>query len=701
MTAKEAVPVRESDRADDDFLLIEPTGFTPVQVEAGGRKLLFSPRALSIAGCLLLGLLALVYLLVARSLIFETQPTDADVSVSGLALPLGDGHLVLPGHYSYTVSAEGYLPKSGEVEVDSDGHSRHIVKLEKLPGHLRVITDPPVAVRILVDSDEVPSEHGLAKNIPAGRKRITILSERYLPFTREVDIEGLDNTQTLQAKLRPAWASIHISTNPPGATVTVEGEVLGTTPLSAELIQGDRLVELSMPDHKTEKIPVEVTAGVDQTLAPVDLGPADGILHLTSVPEDASVTVDGEFRGRTPLRLELASGHSHQLRFFKDGYSSVDRTIDIAAGVERDLSVDLSAVFGRVRITSSPENAQVFIDGELAGIAGQTFTLPARSHSIVVRKAGYEDYQTSIVPSGKLEQTVRAILLTAEQAHWSKVPAEITHGAGGRMRLMRPDARFTMGSSRREQGRRANEVLRQVSLTRPFYLATTEVTNGEYRRYQRMHSSSHVQGVSLDNDNLPVVNISWSDAALFCNWLSERDGLNPVYLTERGRIIGFDTAADGYRLPTEAEWAWAARYDRGAMRKFPWGDELPVQKNSGNFADTSAAQLVPAVLRTYSDRYAATSPVGSYSPNSLGIHDLGGNVSEWVHDLYTIGTGLSLRREENPVGPQDGDYHVIRGSSWRHAGLTELRLSFRDYGADPRNDVGFRVARWVNGETTP
>lgn len=696
MTAKEAVPVRGDSPADDDFSVIQPVGFTPVEEQAGGGKLLLSPRALTVAVCLLLGTLVLVYLLVARSLIFETQPADADVSVSGLALPLGDGHLVLPGTYSYTVSATGYLPKTGEVEISSDDHSRHAVSLEKLPGHLQIVTDPPVPVRVEIDGEEVTSEQGLVQDVPAGRKRITVLTDRYLPFTQEVDVEGLDNTQRLEAQLRPAWADIHISSNPPGATVTVQGEVLGRTPLEAELIQGDRVVEISMPDHKTEKIPVAVTAGVDQRLAPVDLGAADGMLQVVSTPAGASVTVDGEFRGRTPMELALTSGTEHQLRFFKDGFSSVERTVQMGAGAERDMTIDLNAVFGRVRITSSPENARVYIDGELAGNAGETFRLPTRSHEILVRKEGYEDYRTTVVPSAKLEQSVRAVLLTAEEARWSDVPAEISHPAGGRMKLMRPDARFTMGSSRREQGRRANEVMREIYLNRAFYIGVTEVTNREFRRFRRMHSSSHVNGVSLDNDNLPVVNISWTDAALFCNWLSERDGLTPVYRTERDRVTGFDGSADGYRLPTEAEWAWAARFQNGKMRKFPWGDELPVRKGSGNYADSNAAELVPAVLRTYSDRYAATAPVATYGANGLGLHDLGGNVSEWIHDLYTIGTGLSMRREENPVGPQDGDYHVIRGSSWRHAGLTELRLSFRDYGADPRNDVGFRVARWVN-----
>ncbi|MFV8783808.1 PEGA domain-containing protein [Microbulbifer sp. SA54] len=696
MTAKEAVAVREREPSSEDASIIQPIGFTPAPISSGSKKLLLSPKSIGIVACLLIGALMLIYLLVARSLIFETQPADARVSVSGMALPLGDGHLVLPGHYSYTISATGYISQSGEVEVSSDSNSRHAVKLERLPGHLQVVTNPAVPVRILVNGTEIESQQGLAKSIPAGRVRITVLTDRYLPFSKEVEIEGLDNTQTLEASLRPAWANVNITSNPPGATVSVEGEVLGTTPLTAELIQGDRVVNISLPEYKTAEIQIPVTAGVDQKLDTVELGAADGLLRVVSIPEGASVTVDGEFRGQTPIDLDLASNSRHELRFFKDGFGTVERSIDVRAGEQREMTVNLVAVFGKVSISSSPEDAQVFIDGKLAGIAGQTFTLPTRSHEIVVRKPGYEDYRTTIVPSAKLQQTVRAVLLTGEQARWSGVPAEIEHGAGGKMLLMRPNAQFTMGSSRREQGRRANEVLRQISLTRPFYIGTTEVTNREFRRYQRMHSSSHANGVSLDNDQLPVVNVSWNDAALFCNWLSARDGFKEVYRTERGRVIGFDASANGYRLPTEAEWAWAARYDSGNMRKFPWGNKLPVGKNSGNYADSSAANIVPAVLRTYSDRYAATAPVASFSPNTMGLYDLGGNVSEWIHDLYTIGTGLSMKREENPVGPAEGDYHVIRGSSWRHAGLTELRLSYRDYGAEPRNDVGFRVARWVN-----
>jgi len=153
---------------------------------------------------------------------------------------------------------------------------------------------------------------------------------------------------------------------------------------------------------------------------------------------------------------------------------------------------------------------------------------------------------------------------------------------------------------------------------------------------------------------------------------------------------------NGYRLPTEAEWAWVARFSGGdSSRKYPWGNELPVAPASGNFADLAAAELISNVVRDYDDGFPATAPVDSFSPNALGLRNLGGNVVEWIHDLYTIYPSATTIAEIDPVGPADGELHVIRGSSWMDASISELRLTYRDYGASPRPDLGFRIARYA------
>ncbi len=151
---------------------------------------------------------------------------------------------------------------------------------------------------------------------------------------------------------------------------------------------------------------------------------------------------------------------------------------------------------------------------------------------------------------------------------------------------------------------------------------------------------------------------------------------------------------DGYRLPTEAEWVWAIRYQgRSKAPVFPWGSKLPPRKESGNFADRSAIELVPSILPTYNDGYASTSPIGSFPANALGLYDGGGNVAEWVQDYYSVANPGQTEPAVDPVGAERGNNRVIRGSSWRHAGITELRWGYRDYGTGGRVDVGFRIAR--------
>jgi formylglycine-generating enzyme required for sulfatase activity len=235
-----------------------------------------------------------------------------------------------------------------------------------------------------------------------------------------------------------------------------------------------------------------------------------------------------------------------------------------------------------------------------------------------------------------------------------------------------------------------------VELTRAFYLATEEVTNREFHEFREEHKSGHVGQKTLDLDEYPVVEVTWNEATRYCNWLSAKEGLPPAYELQGGTMVGTSPLTTGYRLPTEAEWAWAARFaGTGGGRKYPWGNSLPVAAGSGNYADAAARELVDGTISGYNDGFAATAPVDSFKPNAVGILNMGGNVAEWVHDFYSIYPSSSSTLLVDPLGPEEGEYHVIRGSSWMDSSVTELRLSFRDYGSGSRPDVGFRIARFV------
>jgi formylglycine-generating enzyme required for sulfatase activity len=428
------------------------------------------------------------------------------------------------------------------------------------------------------------------------------------------------------------------------------------------------------------------------------------VLELSSAPSGANVTLDGDFQGQTPLTLQVSPGRAHRLEVFKPGYQRYNGAVELPVGGRDQRAVTLQAQLGEVRLRISPANATVRINGKALAKAAQTLSLPAVEHSIDISLDGYTSVRRNVTPRPGLPQLVEVTLQTpqsapaAQAAETARSKPQITTAVGQTLLLFKPGesalADFTMGASRREPGRRANEVLHPVSLRRMFYLQTTEVTNAQFRKFQPSHNSGQIDGKSLNQDAQPAVQVSWQQAAAFCNWLSAKEGLPAFYRQSNGIITGYNPAAIGYRLPSEAEWAWAARASGATLLKFPWGDTFPPTLAVENYADNTSAYVTGRILDNYKDGHVVSAPVASFKANQHGLHDMGGNVAEWAHDVYRI-PNANGPTEKDPLGGQTGDNYVIRGASWTQAKLSELRLAFRDYGQAGRDDVGFRIARYA------
>ncbi len=684
----------------DQEVQITPAAFTPITEETAQKGFSINPLKIIVGFALFISLIILWFLLSAKSVVVTVEPNHSKVNISGgITFELADHYLIRPGDYVLEAQAEGYLDLEQPFTVTDDEHQLLALEMEKKPGHLEVTTNPKNA-EIVVAGEVVGTSPMTISPLTPGTHQLEIKAPRYFGETTKVEIEGLDRTQSLHMDLKPAWGFGQFSTSPAGASVLIKDKLVGQTPITAEILSDGEEVTIKLPGYKPWIKKLSVSAGETIVIPEITLEPADGVLELTSKPSGATVTIDGEYKGTTPITLDVSAHDQHNISLFLNGHITRKEKISLVPGESKTLDISLTANKGDIRIITSPADAAIWIDGRLMGSSnkskGKTFSLPSRPHRIEVKKSGYANKTRIVTPQPNLNQIVRIKLLTEREARWASTPKQITTADNQTLKLFKPERKFTMGASRRESGRRANEVLRDVQVTRPFYLATKEVTNSQFKQFQRQHSSRHANGNTLDRPTQPVVNVSWTQAALYCNWLSKKENLKPVYTEKLGKVTGTDMNANGYRLPTEAEWAWAARATDSGEKKHGWGNGFPPRNKSGNFADVSAAKLVGRVIVSYNDGHIVSAPVGSFPPNEKGLYDLAGNVAEYVNDYYGIEFSLGMKADKDPTGPEKGEFHIIRGASWRHSNITELRLSFRDYGNDPRDDVGFRIARYVN-----
>ena len=223
---------------------------------------------------------------------------------------------------------------------------------------------------------------------------------------------------------------------------------------------------------------------------------------------------------------------------------------------------------------------------------------------------------------------------------------------------------FIMGSPATEAGRSPNEgPQRQVTVS-SFYIGRFPVTQAEFEELMGANPSS------FRGSNLPVERVSWFDAIEFANRRSVLSGLEPVYIISGQNVI-WNREANGYRLPTEAEWEFACR--AGTQTPFHSGNSIG---NAGWHSGNSNNR---------------THPVGQREPNDWGLYDMHGNVLEWCWDW--LGT-FPATAETDPIGPATGTHRVYRGGSWRFA-AHQTRSAFR-FGNHPHlrlDFIGFRLAR--------
>lgn len=253
---------------------------------------------------------------------------------------------------------------------------------------------------------------------------------------------------------------------------------------------------------------------------------------------------------------------------------------------------------------------------------------------------------------------------------------------------------FEMGSKDGER----DETIHTVTLN-DYYIGRYEVTFEEYSAFCTATSREQPKDEGWGRQKRPVINVNWYDAIEYCNWLSQKKGLQIVYTIDKSKkdpnnksrtddykwVVSVNWVANGYRLPTEAEWEYAAR-SRGKDQKWAGTSEENSLASYGNYSE---------VIKKDKDSYKNTAPVGSFRANDMGLFDMSGNVVEWSWDWYDPNYYSNSSNTTNPRGSNTGFERTLRGGSWFHIGPTRLSCSNR-YHIDPdhsSSNIGFRISR--------
>ena len=560
-----------------------------------------------------------------------------------------------------------------------------IIKETVMEQYLIFQITPPNAVLEVNDQVWPVSPDGTARKfVPFGTYNYRVQAPNYHSDVGKVNVNDPNNKQTVTVTLRSnvGWIEVSDKGNLKDATVYVDNTLIGKTPCKSEALKSGphnvKIVkEMYAPYNATVTVSDDETTHVAPELS------AD-FAHVTlQVDGDAEIWVNEEQKGVRTWTGDLASG-TYRMECRQKGHEPSSVAKEITHELDGQ-TIELPApspIYGSLNVESTPDFAKLYIDGKLIGETPCSIAeILIGEHSLRLCKEGFACI-TEAVTIAKGER---------QQVHLSMVNNQVitVNGVSFKMNFIEGGS-FAMGAQDSDPSG-ANydpaavdeSPVHNVTLD-GFYIGETAVTQALWKAVMGDNPSR------FKGDSLPVETVNWDDCQLFISKLNQLTGKN-------------------FRLPTEAEWEFAAR--GGTKTSLYSGENIDIkgQNNAPNldglawyggncgrdYTTEAGCDVAKGVdisswaKKQYDDLKGGTHPVGKKQPNAYGLYDMLGNVWEWCQDWYSH---YSSNAQTNPKGLSSGTRRVMRGGSWGGS-ASHCRVSSRLSGAPDRkgNGCGLRL----------
>ena len=463
---------------------------------------------------------------------------------------------------------------------------------------------------------------------------------------------------------------------PANSKVTVNGqirEVDSDGSVSLYVPAGTYSYQVEAPGYATQT--GQITVSGEAVTKQITLTSSMASLRVSCATPGAQIYINNQLKGTAPWSGTLAAG-SYLIEARKEGLRSQKRSEVIAERDNRKIELPaLEAPSGSLNVNYKPVQSEVWLDGKRLGTSPSVFrNINPGRHEVEIRKSGYQTKKETVTVADGQTATLTGTLVAMQGSNSNSTSIATSTEMGSAVetftvdgvsfKMVRVDGGTFMMGSKDSDAYSSEKPVHQVTLS-SYAIGETEVTQELWQAVMGKNPS-HFKG-----ENLPVEQVSWEDCQEFIRQLNAKTGRT-------------------FRLPTEAEWEFAAR---GGVKSRGYkysgsnsiGDVAWYWENSGNN---------PLSGEWDNDRinsnHCRTHPVKTKQANELGLYDMSGNVLEWCSDWYG---SYGSNAQTNPIGPSSGSGRVIRGGSWCHA-AEDCRSIDRDYclPSYPCSNLGLRLA---------